>query len=541
MGTLWCGGTIYTMESEGKTVNAVFVEDGVIVKTGTKQSLLNQFNDKIERTIDLKGNVMYPGFVDSHMHIIGHGEKLLRLDLSEVKSAENMKELLVEKVKTAGVGEWIIGEGWNENNFSDRKIFHRKELDEIAPNHPMMLTRVCRHAILANSRALELARITKETPDPEGGVILRNEIGEPTGYLLDRAQELIKKVMPPVTNSYVERALTTAVDDLVSLGLVGGHTEDLNYYNGFENTFQTFTKVIDGKKRKFRTNLLVHHEVVKTMHEAGLHVNDGTSFISLGAMKIFADGALGGRTALLSHPYNDSPETSGVAIHSIEELKALVEKARHYNMPVAIHTIGDLALEYALDAIEQAPVRAGYRDRLIHCSVVREDLLIRMRNLPVVLDIQPHFVAADFPWVIERLGEERMKWSFAWKTLLNYGLLCAGGSDAPIEPANPLLGIYTAAARKKPTELHEGYYPEQKLTVYEAVKLFTIGSAHAVGQEAKSGIIAAGYNADFTILKQDLYKISIEEIPKAEVAMTVVDGTIVYQKDESARTNNSSF
>jgi predicted amidohydrolase YtcJ len=532
MGTLWYGGTIYTMKLEGEKVDAVFVEDGIIAKTGTKEALLKQFAGRIEQTIDLKGNVMYPGFIDSHMHIIGHGEKLLRLDLSEVNSAEKMKELLIEKVNNAGVDEWIIGEGWNENNFKDRKIFHRTELDEIAPNHPMMLTRVCRHAILANSRALELAHITKETADPEGGLILRNELGEPTGYLLDRAQELVKKVMPSVTTSYVERALTTAVDDLVRLGLVGVHTEDLNYYNGFENTFHTFKKVIDGKKRKFRTNLLVHHEVVKTMHKSGFCVNDGTDFIKLGAMKIFADGALGGRTALLSHPYNDAPETSGVAIHSPEQLQALVEKARFYNMPVAIHTIGDLALEYALDAIEKHRVPSGHRDRLIHCSVVRGDLLVRLKKLPVVLDIQPHFVAADFPWVIERLGEARMKWSFAWKTLLDNNLLCAGGSDAPIEPANPLLGIYTAAARKKPTEDHEGYYPEQKLSVYEAVKLFTSGSAYAVGQEMKSGIIADGYDADFTVLKEDLYKISVEDIPQTEVAMTIVDGTIVYQKEK---------
>lgn len=527
VGKLWFGGKIYTLINEGETVEAVYTEGGQVVKTGSFSELSNEFGERIVSWQDLKGNVMIPGFVDSHLHMIGHGEKLLRLDLSQVESAEEMKRLLIEKVNDSAADEWIIGEGWNENNFNDRKIFHRDELDAIAPNNPMMLTRVCRHAILANSIAMDLAGITNESPDPEGGVIMRDNDGRATGYLLDRAQELVKNAMPEVSLSFLEKALTSSVDDLVSKGVTGGHSEDLNYYGGFTRTYKTFLNVINST-RKFRANLLVHHEVIDEMRKQGLGFGDGTEYVELGAMKMFADGALGGRTALLNLPYNDSPETSGVAIHSREGLETLVKKARSHGMPVAIHVIGDLALEYALDAIEKHPPLLGLRDRLIHTQVVNQGLIDRLKQIPVVLDIQPRFVASDFPWVMERLGEERMKWSFAWKTLIANNIPVAGGSDAPIEPVDPLLGIHAAVTRKRPNETHNGYYPDQKLSVYDAVSLFTKGSAYAIGKEAERGEIKEGFDADFTVLNRDIFTCDPDHILDTKAVMTIIDESIEY-------------
>ncbi|WP_349408151.1 amidohydrolase [Pseudalkalibacillus sp. SCS-8] len=527
MKTLWTNGTIYTMEKEGETVEAVLVEGTKIIDCGSKE-WIEEHHD-IDEVQDLQGAVMYPGFVDSHLHMIGHGEKLLRLDLSDIHSAEEMRKVLKEKVYSTPLEEWIIGEGWNENNFLDRKIFHRIELDEIAPHHPMMLTRICRHALLANSKALAMAGITKETPDPPGGVIVRDSNGSPTGYLLDKAQDLVKNAIPQVTEEYLHRALRTSVEDLTKHGLVGGHSEDLNYYGGFRRTYQTFLDVINNDRLKFKANLLVHHEVVEDMHEEGYQFGSTNGYVELGAMKIFADGALGGRTAYLSKPYNDMPETYGVAIHTLTELKELVKKARRYNMPVAIHTIGDLALEFALYAVEENPPPEGLRDRFVHGQVVRPDLIERLRKVPVIIDIQPHFVASDFPWVIERLGEERMQYSFAWKTLLEEGIPCASGSDAPIETADPLSTIHAAVLRKKQGDEHEGYFPEQKLTVFEAVELYTKGSAYAIGKENETGVIQKGYSADFTILEEDLFQIDPEKIPEVKVVMTVVDNAIVYE------------
>lgn len=530
MGTMWTGGTIYTMKSERDTVEAVYVENGIIQMVGSAEAIQQKYGSRVMERINLNGNVMYPGFVDSHLHMIGHGEKLLRLDLSQVRSSEIMRERLEEKAVTVEPGDWIIGEGWNENNFPDRKIFHREELDEIAPHQPMMLSRICRHALLANSKALELAGIDHTTPDPPGGVIVRDKTGEATGFLLDNAQELVQRMVPLKSEEDIRYALNTSVYDLLRLGLTGGHTEDLHYHGGFTRTFDAFRKVIDGEKIKFRTNLLVHNQVVGIMHEEGWAYGDGTDFVKFGAMKIFADGALGGRTALLSHPYNDAPETSGVAIYDLHELKSLVQKARFYQMPVVIHTIGDLALEYAIEAVETYPPAEGLRDRFVHVQVTRPELIERMRKLPVVLDIQTQFVASDFPWVIERLGEERMPYSFAWKTLLEAGLHCAGGSDAPIESPDPLLGIHAAVTRKKAGDTHEGYYPNQNLTVYEAVSLYTKGSAYVISKEKTRGQIAQGFVADFTVLDRDLFKIPEDDIPNTKVIFTVVDNSVMYKR-----------
>ncbi|MED1600259.1 amidohydrolase [Alkalihalophilus marmarensis] len=531
MGTLWWNGTFFTMRKEGETTDAVYVEEGQIIDHGSAEDLSSAYSERITEKVDIEGAYVYPGLVDSHLHMVGHGERLIRLDLSETTQASEMVHQLIKKVKDTPPGEWVFAEGWNENNFIDRKIFHRMELDEITTSHPMYLTRICRHAALVNSKALELAGITKDTPDPEGGVIVRDADGMPTGYLLDAATELVKSVIPPVDKAYVKRALQTAVQDMLRLGLVGGHTEDLNYYGGFKQTFDAFNEVINGVDCKFRAHLLVHHEAIDEMKESGYSKGEVTPYIELGPMKIFADGALGGRTALLSAPYTDDPRTSGVAMHQQSELENLVKRARDEDMPVAIHTIGDEALRLAIDAIEKYPCTNG-RDRLIHVQVINQDLIERLKNLRVVLDIQPRFVAADFPWVMERLGEERLPYSFAWKTLIEEGLHCAGGSDAPIEPVDPLLGIHAAVTRKKPGETHEGYLPDQKLSMFEAVKLFTTGSASAIEKESERGLIAPGYAADFTVLIQNVFEGDPDHLLDAEVVMTVVDDSIMYQKNK---------
>ncbi|WP_026676596.1 amidohydrolase [Fictibacillus gelatini] len=528
MGTLYKGGTIYTMKNEGDTVGAVYADHSGIIDIGSEKDLVSNYQDEIEEVVDLKEGVMFPGFVDSHLHLIGHGEKLIRLDLSKATSAAEMVEYLEETVSHTGLEEWVIGDGWNENNFPDRKIFHRLELDEIAPNRPMFLSRVCRHAFLANTKALELAGITAKTPDPPGGVIVRDEKGEATGLLLDSAAELVKKVIPPVSDSYLKRAITTSVDDLLSVGLVGGHTEDLNYYGGFERTVSAYKSCIGGRARKFKAHLLVHHEVADQYK--GSNKGVCSHYLEFGAMKIFSDGAFGGRTALLSKPYNDLPETSGVAIHTPGQLKKLVQKAREHKMAVAVHTIGDLSLQYTIEAITSCPPTTDARDRIIHAGLVREDLIGQLKKLHIIIDIQPGFVASDFPWLIERLGEERVKWAYPFKTMLENGLHCAGGSDAPIEPVNPLFGIHAAITRRKPYESHEGYVKEQKLTPYEAIGLYTTGSAYAINKESKRGMIASGYEADFTVFDRDLLTISPDDLLEANVLYTIVDNTIVYKK-----------
>ncbi|AQQ53552.1 amidohydrolase [Planococcus lenghuensis] len=521
---LWHGGTIYTMQAEGETVEAVLVQDGIVHKAGT----YNELKPLAIMEVDLQGGFMYPGLVDSHQHLIGHGEKLLRLDLSKVTSSDEMKKQLITAAEADNDSEWVVGDGWDENNFPDRKIFHRVELDEIT-DRPMVLRRVCRHAVLANSKALELAGITKETEDPEGGLIVRDADGAPTGFLHDAAQELMLGVMPEADTAELTSAVKLAVEDMLSLGLTGSHTEDMAYYGEFTKPLGAFKNVI-GNELKFRVHLLRHHTVFEEMNRTAEYKEP---YVEPGAMKIFADGALGGRTALLAKPYTDNPSVNGVAIHSEAGLKELVKLARSYGEAVAIHVIGDLALDLALTALEAYPVPEGKRDRLIHTVVASETLIDRMKKLDVALDLQPQFVTSDFPWAVERLGHDRIEWSYAWKKLLQNGLICAGGSDAPVEDVDPLLGIHAAVARRKPGETHGGYMPQEKLSRFEAIGLYTVGSAAAIGKEDTRGLIKEGYDADFTVFDRDLFSVEEDGILEAKVEWTVVAGEVMYRRGEA--------
>lgn len=530
MGVLWHGGRVYTMVSEGDYVNSVYTDNGIVVETGDFDYLNKKFSNKISEYQNLNGKVMYPGFVDSHLHIIGHGEKLLHLDLSKMNSPNEVLDALKERVQYLSDGEWLIGEGWNENQWLDPRIIHRQELDVICPDNPLMLTRVCRHAVLANTKALELANITSETEDPQGGMIVRDEQGIATGYFLDTAQEFIKDVVPDVSEDYLTKVVKTSIDDFLSLGLVGGHSEDLNYYGGFDKTWNAFHRGIDGTHIRFRAHLLVHHEVLDDMFAAGLDYKKGTEYLELGAMKIFSDGALGGRTAWLSEPYEDDKNNFGIPIHSVGELEDLVVKARKRGMPVAVHAIGDQAAWSVAKVLENYPLKNGRRDRIIHAQVINNELLELFKTINIALDIQPTFVASDFPWIIDRLGEDRVKQAYPWKTFLNNGIPCAGGSDAPIEEVDPLLGIEAAVLRRSSIN-GQIYNEDEQLSVFEAVSLYTRGSAYIICQEHNRGQIAPGFTADFTILDKDLFNIPPDEITTAQVEMTVVDEQVMYSKE----------
>ncbi|RFU66197.1 amidohydrolase [Bacillus sp. V59.32b] len=533
MGTIWHNGLIYTLELENKTVQAVFTENGKIVDTGSPNYLRDAYHSRITKEVDLHGNTMIPGLVDSHMHLVGHGERLMRLDLSAMKSREEVLRAVEKKCKETPKGEWVVAEGWNENEWVSPELILLDELDAISQDHPLILKRICRHAMVVNSRTLLESGIASHIEQPAGGVIGRYENGRLNGLFKEEpAMDLIKANLPGITQAYVEAALRTAIKDLHSLGLTGCHTEDLNYYNGFQSTYDAFVSVIENEGMSFRANLLVHHEVVDDMQKRGYSYGHGTPFIAFDGMKIFADGSLGGYTALLSEPYADNPGTQGVAIFTEQELCDLVKKARSYHMPVAVHAIGDHAFEYVLNVIEKFPPEKGLRDRLIHAQIMRKDLLERARLLPVIFDIQPGFVPSDFPWVEDKVEKELLEFSFAWKTYLEMGIPCAGGSDAPIEWANPLWGIHAAVTRRKPNDPNRIIYGEkQRLTIHEAVSLYTSGSALAIGCENKRGKINKGFDADFTVLDKDIFTEDADALLTAHAVMTVIGDQIVYQTD----------
>ncbi len=525
MKQLWYGGTIYTMEKEEETVEAVLVEEDKIIAVGLFKNLVNHSDEQI----DLKGATMYPGFVDSHLHMIFQGEKMVWLDLSKATSAEEMLEMVKETSKNTPSDKWLFADGWNENSFAIKRIPTKDELDSIR-KEPILLKRVCHHVILCNTQALEAGGIYEKSQSPLGGEIGRDTEGKLNGLLYDTAGDLVTSAIPREGEAYIDMLsdeLNLAVNQMLSLGLTGGHTEDMHYFGDFINPLTAFRRVI-GEKHHFRVNLLRHNAVFKEMMAANFEFDE--PFIEPGAMKIFTDGSLGGFTAALSKPYTDNPETKGLLIHTDQELEDLVKLARKYDEAIAVHMIGDAGAEQILNIIEKHPAPNGKRDRLIHASVLREDLIERISKLPVVIDAQPAFVTSDFPWIIDRLGEERLNYVYSWKTLLNTGIMCAAGTDAPIEDINPLLTIYAAVERKKPNTEGEGYLQEQKLTRYEAVRMYTVGSAEAICKEHERGLIKPGYVADFSIFDRDLFKGTSEEMLEAKVVKTVVAGKVVFSQ-----------
>lgn len=525
MKQLWTNGTIYSMEQEGATVQAVLVQGGKIVETGTFEDLQVYADD----IIDLQGAVMYPGFVDSHLHMIGHGEKLMRLDLTVATSGEELVQLVKNAADQLQDGQWLIGDGWNENQFKDGRIPTKEELDAVT-NNPLFLNRVCHHVALVNSAALHLAGITINTEDPAGGKLGRHENDELNGLLYEQATGLVSSLFKQEGESYIEslaQSLQLAIEHMQSYGLTGGHTEEMSYYGHYMNPLTAYYRVV-GERKHFRVNLLRHHAVFEEMITNNAPFNE--PYIEPGAMKIFADGSLGGSTAALLAPYANDEHNKGMLIHTDAQMEALIQLARKYNEAVAIHIIGDGAMEQVLRYLEKYPVAEGKRDRLIHCCVVSEEQLARMKKLQVILDLQPAFVTSDYPWVTEKLGENRAGHHYAWKTFIDEGFICAAGTDAPIEAMSPFETIYAAVERKKPKDTHEGYNREQKVSRFEAVKMYTVGSAEAICKENERGYIRKGYDADFTILDTDLMKCSSEEILQTNALLTVVGGEIVYKK-----------
>ena len=525
MKQLWTNGVIYTMEHEGEVVQAVLVEDGKIIVTGT----LDELQPLADEIIDLEGAVMYPGFVDSHLHMIGHGEKLKRLDLTKATSSDELLQLVEQATSQLADGQWLIGEGWNENQFIDGVIPTKHQLDKITQN-PIYLNRICHHVALCNSAALAHANVTETTEDVEGGKFGRDANGQLNGLLYEQAMNVISEKFQQYGEAYVEglvHSLELAIHDMQRYGLTGGHTEEMGYFGPYMNPLTAYHRTV-GKQKNFRVNLLRHHSVFEQMMTENAPFDE--PFIEPGAMKFYADGSFGGSTAALLEPYANDPQNKGMLIHTNEQIEAYVKLARKYDEAVAIHLIGDAGVEQVLTYLEKYPVPQGKRDRLIHCCYVSEQQLARMKKLQVILDLQPAFVTSDFPWVLDKLGHERKGHVYAWKTFINEGLICAAGTDAPIEAISPFETIYAAVERKKLQDPHDGYIPEQKLTRFEAVKMYTFGSAQAICKEHERGLIKAGYDADFTIVDRDLLTCAAEEILKTTALKTVVAGNIVYEK-----------
>ncbi len=528
--TLLANAQVETLDQAGCQYDGILIKNDKILAVGKTGDLRLQGGSQIEVEYDLAGAYVLPGLVDSHLHLLSYGHYLQQLDLRQVTTKEELRRVIGERVSMTPVGKWIVGSGWDENRFPHREFITLAELNRWAPDHPVLLARTCYHTYMVNQRAYEQAGIIESTPNPEGGQFGCDGEGALNGYIYEHAYRLFAAAIPRPTKAEHRQALCTAVTAAQAKGLVGVHSDDLRELPVWQELFQLYGKVL--AQHPLHIHELIDSQRLQEVKDAGVSYGPLSPNFSVGAVKYFADGALGGRTAWMSEAYLDRPGNRGISQFTDEELAQHVAEAVAAGLPVAVHAIGDAAAAQVIQAFAKHPPQQG-RHRLVHAQVLRQELVQQLASLPyVIADIQPRFVASDFPWAVDALGEERLQYGYAWKTLLDAGIPCAGGSDAPIEPLDPLLGIHAAVTRRHPDETHEGYFPQEKLSIREAIGLFTQGSAYAAMMEGNRGKIAPGYSADFTVLSHNLLSPSMaaepDQLLQVQVQGTMVAGQWVY-------------
>lgn len=535
---LLINGRIYTMEEEGKTVEAIGIKDGIIVFSGTNEESGNYESNE---TIDLNGKTVVPGMADSHMHMYAYCQNQALVNLEHACSINEMIESMKEKAKNTPAGKWIKGVNFDQSKFKENRFPTRNDLDKISIEHPIMIRRCCLHAIVANSMALKIAGVGKEYNGGSGGIVEFDSNGEPNGILREQCTKIFDEIIPdPLSDEKEKRKIMhTVFADMASKGVTTIHTyaakiwrydEDIELYRSFE------------KEGSLPVRVTVCLDELFDKEELTLkQKNDPYRMVQRGAYKLFTDGSLGSRSAALREPYCDDTGNRGFVVCTQEELNQKILKGYEKGLQVAIHAIGDAALDMTLTAIEttlQVMQQKGMTKeeqalrlpfRIIHVQMIDKGLVERMKKLPLILDIQPIFLCTDLHWIEDRIGPERIKGAYCWKTMKEEGLIQTGGSDCPVESFDPMKGIYAAVARADMDGVpNGGYHPEEKLSMYEAFSIFTKNVHFATGQEDKLGTVEPGKFADLVVLDRNPFESADEELLKVKVLKTFLAGKLVF-------------
>lgn len=535
---LFINGEIYSMKKEGEKFQSLGVKDGKITFLGTDEEAKNVSSKEL---IDLKGKMMIPGMADAHLHLYAYCQNLTFVDLSKVHNINEMINLMKEKVKNVKKGDWVKGVNFDQSKWKENRFPTLQEMDSISKDNPIIIKRCCLHAVVANSKALKMAGIGKNYQAGSGGIVELDKDGMPNGILREQSTKVFDDILPdPLKDIEVQKKIMQDVlNDMSSKGITTIHTyaakiwqynEDINIYKNFEKEGKLPLRVTVCIDELFEPEILTEEKL-----------NNPYRKVQLGAYKIFSDGSMGSRSAALKKPYSDDPQNSGFMLFTQEELNNKILTGYEHGLQPAIHAIGDRALDMTLAAIEytlKTTKEKGMTDeeqknrlpfRIIHVQMIDDDLLERMKKLPLVLDIQPIFLCTDLHWIEDRIGKERLKGSFALKTMEKAGLIQTGGSDCPVETYEPLKGIYAAVTRQDMEGYPiEGFLPEERLSVYEALCMYTKNVPYATGQESVLGTLEIGKFADLTVLEKNLFKIDKKEIKDVKVEQTYVAGNSVF-------------
>jgi predicted amidohydrolase YtcJ len=537
------GGKIYTVEEEAPVVEAVAIKNGKILFAGSQQELGEYISSKT-RVIELDGKVMTPGFIEGHGHLMGIGYNELELDLMAVKSYEELVAQVVIAVERAEPGQWILGRGWHqdkwdhlpENTVKGFQTHHM--LSAVSPDNPVFLRHASGHAALANARAMEIAGVNQLSIEQmqasvvsDGGEIIRDSLGNPTGIFNERAMGLISEHIPQNTANSDREALALALQSCHRNGITGFH--DAGASEASIKLYKEFKE--DGKLSVRLYVMLAGARLASQWYARGPEI-DPDHLLTIRAIKLSCDGALGSRGAWLLEPYSDRPDFYGMATISMDTVLNVAREALRHGFQVCSHAIGDRANREVLDryeiALREHRSDTDHRFRIEHAQHLHPNDIPRFAALGVIPAMQAIHMSSDRPWAIERLGGKRIReGAYMWQSLLQSGARIVNGTDSPVEPLNPIPSFYAAVSRKTLTgQPPGGYEPAQKMTREQALRSYTLDAAYGAFQEEVLGSVKVGKYADFTVFSRDIMTVEEGEILEAEVTMTLVGGKIVYEK-----------
>ena len=550
--TLYFNANVYAMDADGTRAEAIAVKGERILGVGTTEELQKRFT--VKESVDLEGKTILPGFIDAHAHLLSLGFSRMTLDLVGTSSEVQVAALIQEQVNRSSPEQWIRGRGWDQNLWPSKRFPTYEVLDRVSGDHPVYLERIDGHAAWVNVRAMELAGITDKTEDPPGGKIIRDARGNPTGVFIDAAMGLVTRSMPPASEKELEQALSIAVKECLQYGITSVHDMGAGLAE-----IQLYQRMIDRGEFPFRVVVAIDGPGETWEHFlANGPIHDyGEGRLSVRAIKMYIDGALGSRGAALVEPYSDDPTNRGLTLTTEDDLKKVVDQALSRGFQVCTHAIGDRGNTIVLDAYEsalKANKEGDHRLRLEHVQVLFPGDIPRFRQLGVIPSMQPTHCTSDMFWAEARLGPSRVRWAYAWQSILSTGVMIAGGSDFPVENPNPLLGLYAAITRQDqrgvpanagevkkyfqlskegiqdPAAFEGGWYHKEKMTREQAVRAFTSWAAFAGFQEKSVGSLEEGKLADFIVLSDDVLTINPQEILTAVVERTVLAGKEVYRR-----------
>ena len=521
---------MHTLDSSSPTASALAIDGCRILAVGNDQHILSEFESRADSQ-NMEGRPIIPGLTDAHIHLQHYALSLEKVDCETTSSAECLQRV-AERAQHTPPGEWVLGHGWNQNDW-EAGFGTAADLDSVAPNHPVYLTAKSLHAGWANSQALRAAGINQTSPDPPGGALQRDEQGAPTGILLEGAMELVANAIPEPTLAHITQALKNAQERLWQLGLTGAHDFDR------QQCFAALQVLHARGELGLRITKSIPLEDLEHAIALGLRTGFGDDFLRIGSIKAFADGALGPRTAAMLQPFEGEPENRGMLLLDAEQLFEHGRNAVQNGLSLAVHAIGDRANHEVLNALTQlrivesqvSPEKPPLRHRIEHVQIIHPDDAGKLAQTGIIASMQPVHATSDFV-MADRFWGDRTSNAYAWRTMLETNTPLAFGSDAPVESPNPFLGLHAAVTRQRQdgSPGAQGWHPEQRLTVAEALHGFTTGAAYAAGMEDRLGRLAPGYLADLLVLDTDPFTCQPEALKVIRPLGTMVAGKWVYRE-----------